>query len=141
MIIVSLYGRPSVGAPLYCDSASELTGTPTDARTGCQVSDLNIEDWRDEIDRLDEQLVKLLNARSQCAIELGRIKRELGLAVYSPDREREVIAHVTGINPGPLGRDAVRRLFERIIDESRSIERVTIEKETRNGKRKRRHKG
>jgi len=44
---------------------------------------LNIEDWRDEIDRLDEQLVKLLNARSQCAIA-GRIKRELGLAVYSP---------------------------------------------------------
>jgi chorismate mutase len=102
---------------------------------------VNIEDWRDEIDRLDEQLVKLLNARSQCAIELGRIKRELGLAVYSPEREREVIAHVTGINPGPLDRDAVRRLFERIIDESRSIERVTVEKETRDGKKKKRQKG
>jgi len=95
---------------------------------------LNIEDWRDEIDRLDEQLVKLLNARSQCAIELGRIKRELGLAIYSPDREREVIAHVTGINHGPLDRDAVRRLFERIIDESRRIERVTVEKEGKDNK-------
>jgi len=105
--------------------------------------DLKIEDWRDEIDRLDEQLVKLLNARSQCAIELGRIKRELGLAIYSPDREREVIAHVTGINPGPLDRTAVRRLFERIIDESRRIERVTVEKETKegnSGKRKKRQK-
>lgn len=102
---------------------------------------VNIEDWRDEIDRLDEQLVKLLNARSRCAIELGRIKRDLGLAVYSPDREREVIAHVTGINSGPLDRDAVRRLFERIIDESRSIERVTVEKESRDGKRKKRQKG
>jgi len=91
---------------------------------------LEIEDWRDEIDRLDEQLVKLLNARSQCAIELGRLKRELGLPIYSPDREREVIAHVTGINHGPLERDAVRRLFERIIDESRSLERATVEKET-----------
>lgn len=103
---------------------------------------MNIEDWRDEIDRLDEQLVKLLNARSQCAIELGRIKRELGLAIYSPDREREVIAHVTGINPGPLDRTAVRRLFERIIDESRRIERVTVEKEAKgdSGKRKRREK-
>lgn len=97
-------------------------------------TDLNIEDWRDEIDRLDEQLVKLLNARSQCAIELGRIKRELGLAIYSPTREREVIAHVTGINSGPLDRDAVRRLFERIIDESRRIERVTIEKEAKDTK-------
>src|ERR1700675_1204905 len=104
------------------------------------VIDLNIEDWRDEIDRLDEQLVKLLNARSQCAIELGRIKRELGLAVYSPDREGEVIPHVTGINPGPVGRDAVRRLFERIIDESRSIERLTVEKETKDGMRKKRQK-
>ena len=102
---------------------------------------MKIEDWRDEIDRLDEQLVKLLNARSQCAIELGRIKRELGLAIYSPDREREVIVHVTGINPGPLDRTAVRRLFERIIDESRRIERVTVEKETKegnSGKRKKR---
>jgi chorismate mutase len=106
-------------------------------------AELNIEDWRDEIDRLDEQLVKLLNARSQCAIELGRIKRELGLAIYSPDREREVIAHVTGINPGPLDKTAIRRLFERIIDESRRIERVTVEKETKDGsstKRKKRPK-
>jgi len=104
---------------------------------------VKIEDWRDEIDRLDEQLVQLLNARSQCAIELGRIKRELGLAIYSPEREREVIAHVTGINPGPLDRTAVRRLFERIIDESRRIERVTVEKESKGdntGKRKKKEK-
>ncbi len=118
-------------------------GTPYRLARLLAGTDLNIEDWRDEIDRLDEQLVKLLNARSQCAIELGRIKRELGLAIYSPDREREVIAHVTGINPGPLDRTAVRRLFERIIDESRRIERVTVEKETKgenSGKRKKREK-
>lgn len=102
---------------------------------------MNIEDWRDEIDRLDEQLVKLLNARSQCAIELGRIKRELGMAIYSPDREREVIAHVTRANGGPLDRDAVRRLFERIIDESRRIERVTVEKEAKGSKRRNKEKG
>ncbi|HSQ18764.1 MAG TPA: chorismate mutase [Blastocatellia bacterium] len=104
---------------------------------------MKIDDWRDEIDRLDEQLVTLLNARSQCAIELGRIKRDLGLAIYSPDREREVIAHVMGINSGPLDRSAVRRLFERIIDESRRIERVTMEKEAKDGnsgKRKKRQK-
>ncbi|HTF38894.1 MAG TPA: chorismate mutase [Blastocatellia bacterium] len=121
-----------------------MNRAPTEGRTYTLAgTDLKIEDWRDEIDRLDEQLVKLLNARSQCAIELGRIKRELGLAIYSPDREREVIAHVTGINPGPLDRTAVRRLFERIIDESRRIERVIVEKETKegnSGKRKKREK-
>ena len=90
---------------------------------------MSIEDWRNEIDSIDEQLVKLLNERSKCAIELGRLKRELGLAIYSPEREKEVIQHVTLVNKGPLDADAIRRLFERIIDESRSIERVTIEGE------------
>jgi chorismate mutase len=97
---------------------------------------LSIEDWRKEIDRLDEQLVRLLNERAKCAIELGRIKRELGLAIYSPDRETEVIAHVTGVNGGPLDPDAVRRLFERIIDESRRIERVVVEREADEARRK-----
>ncbi len=90
---------------------------------------MDIDDWRDEIDALDEQLVELLNRRSQCAIEIGRIKREIGLPVYSPSREAEVLAHVTGLNPGPLDHDAMRRLFERIIDESRRVERLTVDRE------------
>jgi chorismate mutase len=90
---------------------------------------LSIERWRKEIDVIDEQLVRLLNERSKCAIELGRIKRELGLAIYSPDREKQVIEHVTEVNGGPLDAGAMRRLFERIIDESRSIERVIMERE------------
>ena len=94
---------------------------------------MSIERWRKEIDSIDEKLVRLLNERSKCAIELGRIKRELGLPVYSPARESDVIAHVRSINPGPLDSDAIRRLFERIIDESRSIERITVEKENEAG--------
>ena len=90
---------------------------------------MSIERWRKEIDDIDEQLVRLLNERSQCAIELGRIKRESGLPIYSPDREKDVIQHVTGVNRGPLDAAAMRRLFERIIDESRSIERVIVERE------------
>ena len=93
---------------------------------------MDIEDWRDEIDALDEQLVDLLNERSKCCIEIGRIKRDRGLAVYSPDREAQVLDHVAGQNGGPLESDAVRRLFERIIDESRRLERVTIDREAGN---------
>jgi chorismate mutase len=97
---------------------------------------LDIEDWRDEIDRVDEKLVELLNRRAQCAIEIGRIKRELGLPVYSPAREQEVVQHVARLASGPLEADAVRRLFERIIDESRSLERQTVERESvQKGKR------
>jgi chorismate mutase len=101
---------------------------------------LGIEDWRIEIDRIDEQLIELLNRRSQCAIEIGRIKRGLGLPVYSPSREKEVIENVTHLNSGPLDPEAVRRLFERIIDESRRIERIVVEREAeeeRNGSKNR----
>jgi chorismate mutase len=90
---------------------------------------LDIEDWRDEIDALDERLVDLLNQRSTCCIEIGRIKRDRGIPVYSPDRETQVLDHVANRNGGPLESDAVQRLFERIIDESRRLERVTIERE------------
>jgi chorismate mutase len=91
---------------------------------------LGIDGWRDEIDRIDEELVRLLNERSTCAIEIGRVKREIGQPVYSPSRERQVLDHVTRINTGPLDDEGIRRLFERIIDESRRIERVTVELES-----------
>jgi chorismate mutase len=90
---------------------------------------VDIDDWRREIDEIDEQLVELLNRRSQCAIEIGRIKRKLGLPIYSPEREAEVIRHVLSLNGGPLEPQAMRRLFERIIDESRRVERMAIERE------------
>jgi chorismate mutase len=88
---------------------------------------VEISDWREEIDRLDEELVRLLNRRSHCALEIGRIKRELNIPVYSPNREAEVIRHVLSLNEGPLEAGAIRRLFERIIDESRSLERTVVE--------------
>ena len=91
---------------------------------------MDIEDWRIEIDRLDEKLVDLLNQRSECCIEIGRIKRERGLPIYSPARETQVLEHVVSRNGGPLEPEAIQRLFERIIDESRRIERVTVGKET-----------
>lgn len=83
-----------------------------------------MEDWRIRIDELDQQLVRLFNERAQCAIEIGHIKRRLGLDVYSPQREAQVIGNVTSANRGPLNHDAIKRLFERVIDESRRIERI-----------------
>ena len=85
--------------------------------------------WRDRIDTIDSQLMSLLNSRSACAVEIGRIKRELGLPVYSPERELEILDRVARENPGPLDATAVRRVFERIIDESRRLERIACEAE------------
>lgn len=83
-----------------------------------------IDDFRQRIDDLDEQIVALLNQRAACALRIGQIKDELGLAIYQPDREREVLAHVRRVNAGPLDGDAIARLFERIIDEARRLERI-----------------
>lgn len=83
-----------------------------------------LDDIRRDIDRVDEALVRLLNERAGMACELGRIKKELGIEVYQPDREKQVLAHVRALgSQGPLGADAIARLFERIIDEARRLER------------------
>jgi chorismate mutase len=78
---------------------------------------------RDAIDRVDDVLVKLLNQRAKYAVEIGEIKGVLALPVYSPEREKEVLHHVESASTGPLDGASIRRLFERIIDESRRVER------------------
>lgn len=94
-----------------------------------------INRWRDRIDEIDLELVKLLNERATCAEEIGKLKLLLGIEAYSPEREKEIMRNVTSVNLGPLSAKAVRRLFERIIDESRSVERVTMnEIKTRSNK-------
>jgi chorismate mutase len=83
-----------------------------------------IESLRKRIDELDEQLVRLLSARAACALEVGRVKKAAGVDIYQPSREAEVLAHVALLNRGPLDDGAIRRLFERIIDEARRLERM-----------------
>ena len=85
--------------------------------------DERLADLRRRIDQLDDALVRLLNARSQCALEIGALKHEAGLPIYQPDREQEVLHRVRETNPGPLDGAAMTRLFERIIDEARRLER------------------
>ncbi len=89
--------------------------------------DWRMRELRDRIDALDEQIVALLNERASCALEIGEIKRAIGLAIYQPGREKDVLDHVRRVNGGPLDGDAVRRLFERIIDEARRLERVVAQ--------------
>ena len=89
-----------------------------------------IDDWRRRIDAIDDQLMRLLNSRSACAVEIGRVKRALGLPVYSPEREAWILDRVMRENPGPLDALAVRRVFERIIDESRRLERLAVDEES-----------
>ena len=61
-----------------------------------------LDELRRRIDALDEELVRLLSARAQCALEIGRVKKQAGMEVYQPAREAEVLAHVQHVNGGPL---------------------------------------
>ncbi len=83
---------------------------------------MTIEEFRKRIDQVDDQLVKLLSVRAQLAIEIGRTKRESGVALYDPAREREVVARVLENNPGVLDAEALMRLFREIVTESRNAE-------------------
>jgi chorismate mutase len=87
---------------------------------------VTIDELRARIDALDEELVRLLNLRVACAVEVGRLKHEAGLAVYQPEREAHVLSSVrrsAAQLAGPLTAEAVVRIFERIIDEARRAER------------------
>ncbi len=84
---------------------------------------MDIAAWREQIDAIDRQLVDLLNRRGQCALEIGRLKRNRDLAIYEPAREQTVLANVRAANRGPLSDRALRLIFERLVDEMRAIQR------------------
>jgi chorismate mutase len=91
---------------------------------------LTIEELRGRIDVIDVQLVRLLNVRVACAVEVGRLKHEAGLPIYQPNREAEVLNSVRKSATdlaGPLTAEAIVRIFERVIDEARRAERAASE--------------
>ena len=83
---------------------------------------MTIEDWRVEIDKIDAELLRLLNARAEIAVRVGETKRIEGLSVLNRGREREVIERARHANRGPLDNEAVERLFRAVIRESRRLQ-------------------
>jgi len=94
----------------------------------------DLDGWRKRIDEIDQQLVKLLNERSQCAVEIGHLKKMLKMPAWQPEREAEILRNVVKANHGPLDDAAIRRLFERIIDEARALERHAMDAGSSHGK-------
>ena len=83
---------------------------------------MKIEDWREEIDAIDQELLLLLNRRARMAQKIGALKRAAGLPIYDADREHSVLSQVQDANAGPLDEPAVAKLFRRIIRETRRAE-------------------
>ena len=88
---------------------------------------LKLEEFRVLIDDLDRRIVGLLNERTRVVEDIGRVKRLARLPIYEPKREDQVFANVIDCNAGPLTQDGLRRVFERIIDEMRTIQRLRME--------------
>jgi chorismate mutase len=84
---------------------------------------VEISDWREKIDELDVQIVRLINQRAEAARAIGELKRVAKLPVYEPRREQAVFDHVRAANPGPLGDAELLHVYERIIDVMRSLQR------------------
>jgi chorismate mutase-like protein len=86
----------------------------------------DLERCRVEIDALDVELLDLLNRRTAIVEEIGRIKEAMALRIYEPKREEQVFANVLSHNKGPLPPDAVKRIYERIIDEMRTVQKMNM---------------
>jgi chorismate mutase len=87
---------------------------------------MDILDWRKKIDELDRRLVELLNRRAQAAHEIGKLKRNVGMPIYEPDREQAVFGNVRKLNQGPLPDRDLLRIYERIMDVMRQIQQEEI---------------
>jgi len=94
--------------------------TPEEARD-------RLEELRVLIDDVDRHIVELLNQRTRVVEDIGCVKRQAGLPIYEPKREDQVFANVAQSNQGPMTHEALRGIFERIIDEMRTIQRMRME--------------
>jgi chorismate mutase-like protein len=93
------------------------------------MSDFRLDDLarcRETIDKIDLRLVDLLNERTAVVEEIGRIKQHLTLHIYEPKREEQVFANITQHNKGPLPAESILRIFERIIDEMRNVQKLKM---------------
>lgn len=85
---------------------------------------MEIDDYRKEINRLDSELLRIFNERASLALKIGEIKKKHDIPIYDPEREKRIFVAMSKDNPGPLENEAITRLFERVIDESRRLERI-----------------
>lgn len=87
---------------------------------------MDIEQWRRKIDELDRKLVDLLNERARCARAIGRLKQNTNLPIYEPGREKIIYENIARANRGPLPDRELTRIYERLIDVMRKIQKEDV---------------
>jgi chorismate mutase len=91
---------------------------------------MDIADWRRKIDEIDRKLVDLISERAHAAHEIGKLKRNVGMPIYEPDREHTVFDNAKRANKGPLSDRDLLRIYERIMDVMRQIQVEEMAPET-----------
>ena len=86
------------------------------------TTEMTIEDWRRQIDAIDKHLVQVLNERARLAAKLVATKEANGAPIYDSERENNVLDNVCSVNVGPFRDDALKKIFRRIINETRRVE-------------------
>ncbi len=84
---------------------------------------MGLDEWRVRIDRIDRQLLELLNQRAAIALEVGRVKQEAGASIHVPGREQAILEGLLRLNPGPLPAPAIRAIWREIFSASRALQR------------------
>jgi chorismate mutase len=82
----------------------------------------NIDDLRERIDSIDDELLRLFNERAKLVLEIGKMKKDQGLPIHIPSREEQIIGRVQQENPGPLPPTSIARLYQQLLQESRTLE-------------------
>jgi chorismate mutase-like protein len=91
----------------------------------------SLQAWRDEIDAIDSELLRLLNQRAAIACEIATIKVGSGLPAYDPQREKQVLAKLSASNRGPLEEQSVRAIFSSVIQETRRLGTQKMQEQVR----------
>lgn len=79
---------------------------------------------RAQIDKLDQQVLKLINERAECAVEIGQLKSESQSEVFSPAREEEVIQNLLSNNKGPLNPVTIRAVYRELMSGARALQKM-----------------
>jgi chorismate mutase/prephenate dehydrogenase len=88
----------------------------------------HLRELRDEIDEIDREIVELLAKRLRLVMKVGEFKRAHDLAIYDPDRERDLLARVAKHAPAPLEPEMAQRIFQCVIQESRDLEKRHVDR-------------
>ena len=84
---------------------------------------MSLHEHRQAIDKLDHEIVRLLNERTQHVLEIGAIKLRAGEEIYAPHRELAVLDRVCKLNKGPMTNESLRAIYREIMSSALSLEK------------------